>query len=60
MLHLIINDQGGIISVKVTPGNIDDRTPVSEMCEDLWGALYGDKGYVSARCNRSLIKRMSH
>ena len=53
-LHLIINDQGGIISVKVTLGNVDDRTPVSEMCEDLWGALYGDKGYISALLQQEL------
>ena len=56
-LHLIINDQGGIISVKVTPGNIDDRTPVPEMCGNLWGALYGDKGYVSARLQQELEEK---
>ncbi|PCS23958.1 Mobile element protein (plasmid) [Candidatus Enterovibrio escicola] len=36
-LHLIINDRGGIISVKVTTDNVDDRKPVSEMIDDLWG-----------------------
>ncbi|WP_108649761.1 IS982 family transposase [Dongshaea marina] len=46
-LHLIINDQGGVISVKLTPANVDDRTPLPEMCEQLWGSLYGDKGYIS-------------
>nr|WP_150148224.1 transposase [Candidatus Enterovibrio escacola] len=29
-LHLIINDQGGIISIKVTTTNMDDRNPVSK------------------------------
>ncbi len=29
-LHRIINDQGGIISVKVTMANMDDRKPLSE------------------------------
>ncbi len=53
-LHLIINDQGGIISVKVTPGNVDDRNPVPEMCKDLWGALYGDKGYISSPLEQEL------
>ena len=46
-LHLLINEQGGILSVKITPGNIDDRVPVPKMTEGLWGKLYGDKGYLS-------------
>ncbi len=36
-LHLIINDQSGIISVKVTTANVNDRKPVSEMADELWG-----------------------
>ncbi len=36
-LHLIINDQGGIISVKVMTANVDDRKPVSEIVDELWG-----------------------
>ncbi|PCS22941.1 Mobile element protein [Candidatus Enterovibrio escicola] len=36
-LHLIINDQGGIISVKVTTAKVDDRKPVSERVDDIWG-----------------------
>ncbi|PCS24042.1 Mobile element protein [Candidatus Enterovibrio escicola] len=46
-LQLIINDQGGIISVKVTTANVDDRKSVSEMADELWGCLYGDTGYIS-------------
>lgn len=46
-LHLLINGQGAILSVKITPGNTDDRVPVSNMTEGLWGKLYGDKGYLS-------------
>nr|WP_150137868.1 transposase [Candidatus Enterovibrio escacola] len=34
-LHLIINDQGSIILVKVTTANVDDRKPVSEMANEL-------------------------
>lgn len=46
-LHLLINERGDILSVKITPGNIDDRMPVPKMTEGLWGKLYGDKGYLS-------------
>lgn len=46
-LHLIINHLGEIISLKLTKGNVDDRAPVAEMTDDLFGKLYGDKGYIS-------------
>lgn len=36
-LHLIINDEGGILAVKITTGNVDDRKPIPEMAQDLWG-----------------------
>ena len=45
-LHLIINHLGEILSVKITKANVDDRTPVPEMTTDLFGQLYGDKGYL--------------
>ncbi|PCS21462.1 Mobile element protein [Candidatus Enterovibrio escicola] len=27
--------------------NVDNRKPVSEIVDELWGCLYGDKGYIS-------------
>jgi len=59
-LHLIINDEGGLLSVKVTTGNIDDRQPVAEMCTDLWGTLYGDKGYISKKLTEELAEQDIH
>uniref|UniRef100_UPI0037444D6A transposase n=5 Tax=Candidatus Enterovibrio escicola TaxID=1927127 RepID=UPI0037444D6A len=53
-LHLIINDQGSIISVKVTTVNVDDRKVISEMVDEIWGCLYGDKGYISGPLKREL------
>jgi len=46
-LHLIINHKGDILEAKLTPANTDDRKPVPEMAENLFGKLYGDKGYIS-------------
>lgn len=46
-LHLIINHEGEILSVKLTAGNVDDRKPIPEMIDGLGGKLYGDKGYLS-------------
>ncbi len=46
-LHLIVNPLGEILALKVTPGNVDDWEPVRELSQELMGALYGDKGYLS-------------
>ena len=46
-LHLIVNDQGELLAVQLTPGNTDDRKPVPQMTSDLWGKLVGDRGYIS-------------
>lgn len=46
-LHLIINDIGELLGVELTPGNIDDRKPVRQLTEGLFGKLFGDKGYIS-------------
>lgn len=46
-LHLVINEQGELLGIRLTPGNIDDRTPVPELTRRLWGKLFGDKGYIS-------------
>jgi hypothetical protein len=48
-LHLIINDKGEILSFYLTKGNVDDRNfkVMKSMTENLFGKLFGDKGYIS-------------
>ena len=46
-LHLIVNDQGELLALQLTPANIDDRKPVPQMTKNLWGKLVGDRGYLS-------------
>src|SRR5215204_1333286 len=46
-LHLVINGRGELLSCYLTPGNCDDRRPVPRMVKELWGKLFGDKGYIS-------------
>jgi hypothetical protein len=46
-LHLVINDCGELLSLRLTPGNTDDRRPVPELVKGLFGKLVGDKGYIS-------------
>jgi hypothetical protein len=46
-LHLVVNDRGELLSFALTPGNVDDRKPAPEMAKDLFGKLFGDRGYIS-------------
>ena len=46
-LHLVINDRGELLSVLLTPGNVDDRKPVPKLVRKLFGKVFGDKGYIS-------------
>jgi transposase len=48
-LNLIVNDQGEILSFLLTPGNVDDRKPVPHLARELFGKLFGDKGYLSQK-----------
>ncbi len=56
-LHLIINDKGELLAVYVTPGNTDDRKPLEAMTQDLFGKLFGDKGYLSQALFETLFER---
>ena len=46
-LHLVINDSGELLACQITPGNVDDRTPVPILGKRLFGKLIADRGYVS-------------
>ena len=48
-VHLIVSHKGDLISFSITTGNKSDKNKslVSKMCEDLFGKLFGDKGYIS-------------
>ena len=45
-LHLVVSDTGELLAACVTPGNVDDRKPVEALSADLFGKLFGDKGYL--------------
>jgi transposase len=53
-LHLVVNDRGDLLSVLLTPGNVDDRKPVPLLVQELFGKLFGDKGYLSAPLSEQL------
>lgn len=56
-LHLIINDKGEILDFVLTPVNVDDRKPLTELNfhKRIFGKLFGDKGYIS----KDLLNRCS-
>lgn len=56
-LHLIVNELGELLAIHLTPGNIDDRKPLAAMSEDLFGKLFGDKGYLSQPLFERLFER---
>jgi len=53
-LHLVVNEQGELLAFQITPGNVDDRQPVPKLCRDLFGKVFGDKGYFSQKLFQDL------
>ena len=56
-LHLIVSDLGELLAVHLTPGNVDDRKPLEGMTKDLYGKLFGDRGYLSQALFETLYER---
>lgn len=53
-LCILLHSIQGKQTVKITPGNIDERSVVSELVKNLKGNIYADKGYLSS----SLFKQL--
>ncbi len=56
-LHLVVNESGHLLAVRLTAGNVDDRSPVPHLTRWLWGKLFGDKGYLSQPLTEQLRQR---
>lgn len=56
-LHLIINEKGDLLNFVITLGNVDDREPLvaGKMLKNIWGKLFGDKGYLSQELFETLF-----
>jgi hypothetical protein len=55
-LHLVVNHRGELLKVLVTSGNCDDRKPVPRLLCDLFGKVFGDKGYLSQKLTADLLQ----
>jgi len=57
-LHLIVNENGEILSFDLTEGNVDDRKPLHKMIKDIKGKvlkLFGDRGYISQELSNMFL-----
>lgn len=59
-LHLILNHQGDIMAIKITPGNTDDRKALKSMGNLVKGKCYADKGYLGKEIFQTLWKKGLH
>lgn len=56
-LHFILNTFGEIVSMSVTGGNVNDRSPVMGLVKGITGKLIGDKGYISKKLSAELFEQ---
>jgi hypothetical protein len=56
-LHIVIDDKGNLMKVKMTKGNVNDSSVVLQMTESMSGLLFGDKGYISRELFLKLLAR---
>lgn len=56
-LHIIINENGEILSFLVTPGNVSDIRVLDRLSKGVFGKLFGDKGYISSKLGEKLFDR---
>lgn len=58
-LHLIVNHHGDLVSVMLTPGNLDDRnlSLMQRLTQRLLGKLFGDRGHISGTLFKTLFQR---
>ncbi len=52
-LHIIVNECGELI----TAGNYNDRKAILSPSEDIFGKIFGDKGYISSELGKILLEK---
>jgi hypothetical protein len=56
-LHIVVSDTGEILDFVITPGNVDDRTPLKDgnFLKNIFGKLFADKGYIGQELFKQLF-----
>jgi len=55
-LHLVVNEYGELINFTLTPGNTDERQPVTELLKQCFGMVFAARGYVSKKLAGQLLE----
>lgn len=56
-IHLLCDNGGNLLGVKITPGNVDERTQVKKLVGDITDTtLVGDAGYIKKILQEELYK----
>lgn len=55
-LHIVVNEKGELLSIQITKGKTNDRVPVKSLCKNIFGKLYGDKGYLGKKLFEELFE----
>ncbi|MDI6785990.1 MAG: transposase, partial [bacterium] len=56
-LHAVCDSLGKLVSLMITPGNIDDRKYVLKLLKGLKGIAIGDANYISKELIKTLSKQ---
>ena len=59
-LHAVCNPEGQLLSVRLTTGSVDDRSPLLLLLKDLSGLVVGDAGYLSKELQEKLQENNVH
>ena len=52
----VVNEFGEILNFHLTPGNVDERRPIPDLLEGLFGKFFADRGYVSQKLATQLLQ----
>ena len=55
---IVVNELGELLNVNLTPGNVDDRRPIPQLLQGLFGKIFADRGYVSQKLANQLLEEL--
>ena len=56
-LHLVVSETGELLNFTLTPGNTDDRKPVLDLLEGMFGKFFADHGSMGKKLALKLFKQ---
>lgn len=56
-LHLVINEKGELLAFQLTNASTHDLVPIDFLVKNLFGTLFGDKGYLSLKVFTRLYQK---